>query len=667
MFNLKNKAKMSKEKKHEKAKHHNHHKMMMKDFKKRFIISIFLTIPILILSPLIQQFIGIEITFKGSNYILFILSSFIFFYGGWPFLKGLYDELKEKSPGMMTLIAVAISVAYFYSSAVVFGLAGNFFFWELATLIDVMLLGHYVEMKSVMGASNALEKLAELMPDTAHRKKNGKTEDVKLSEVKKGDILLIKPGEKIPSDGVIIEGKSNINESMLTGESKPVNKKKGDKVIGGSINGDGSLEIKVEKTGKDSYLSSVIDMVSKAQESKSKTQNLADKAAFYLTVIALSVGTITLISWLLYGQSFVFAIERMATVMVITCPHALGLAIPLVVAISTTLSAKNGLLIRNRTPFENSRKITTVIFDKTGTLTKGTFGVTKINSINKKYDEEKIIKIAASLEQDSEHPIAKGILEKADNMKIKLSKVTNFENIKGEGVNGKVNKKDVKIVSPGYIKNKKIKIPKKIKSNKEEGTQIFVLIDDEIIGSIVLSDEIREDSYDAIKELKEQNIKCWMLTGDTKEVAKKVSEELNLEGYFAEVLPDEKQEKIKELQDKNEFVAMTGDGVNDAPALAQADVGIAIGSGTDVAAETADIVLVNSNPKDVTNLIKFGKATHKKMIQNLFWATGYNVIALPLAAGILYNQGIIISPAIGAALMSASTVIVAINAKLLHI
>ncbi len=647
--------------------HHDHHKMMMKDFKKRFIVSIILTIPILVLSPLIQQFLGIEITFKGGNYILFILSSYIFFYGGWPFLKGLYDELKEKSPGMMTLIAVAISVAYFYSSAVVFGLEGKFFFWELATLIDVMLLGHWIEMKSVIGASNALEKLAELMPNIAHRKKDGKTEGVKLSEIKKGDTLLIKPGEKIPSDGIIIKGKSYINESMLTGESKPVQKKKGDKVIGGSINGDGSIEIKVEKTGEDSYLSKVINLVSQAQKSKSKTQHLADKAAFYLTIIALSVGTITLLSWILYGESFVFSIERMATVMVITCPHALGLAIPLVVAISTSLSAKNGLLIRNRTPFENSRKITTVVFDKTGTLTKGTFGVSEIKSANKKYDKKKIIQIAASLEQNSEHPIAKGILEKAKNMKVKILKVGDFENIKGEGVKGKVQKKNIKIVGPNYLRNKKIKIPKNLKSYETEDTIVFLLINNKPIGLITLSDEIRKESYKAIKQLKKENIKCWMLTGDNKGIAKKVSDKLKLDGYFAEVLPDEKQEKIKELQNKGEFVAMTGDGVNDAPALAQADVGIAIGSGTDVAAETADIVLVNSNPEDVTQLIKFGKATHKKMKQNLFWATGYNVIAIPLAAGILYNQGILISPAVGAALMSASTVIVAINAKLLHI
>lgn len=651
----------------EKGDHHkNHHKMMMQDFKKRFKVSLILTIPVLILSPLIQSFFGFEITFTGLNYVLFFLSTIIFFYGGWPFLKGVYNELSEKSPGMMTLIAVAISVAYFYSSAVVFGLPGKFFFWELATLIDVMLLGHYIEMKSVIGASNALEKLAELMPDIAHRIKDGVIEDVKLSEISKGDHLLVKPGEKIPSDGVITKGSSNINEAMLTGESKPVSKKEEDEVIGGSINGDSSIEIEVKKTGEESYLSKVINMVSEAQESKSKTQLLADRAAFYLTIIALSVGSLTFFTWLILGKSYVFSIERMATVMVITCPHALGLAIPLVVAISTTLSAKNGLLIRNRSSFENARKITTVIFDKTGTLTEGIFGVTSIKSLHDGYDENKIIKIAASLEKHSEHPIAQGILIKADEKEISLDEVSDFKNLKGEGVIAQLNDDIVRIVSPGYIKKHDIDIKDEFEIEVKGQTTIFVLVNDEPIGIITLSDKIREESYDAIKRLRNEEIKIWMLTGDNESIARKVSDELELDGFIAEILPDEKQKKVKEFQSDGEFVAMAGDGVNDAPALAQADVGIAIGSGTDIAAETADIVLVNSNPQDVTSLIDFGKTTHKKMIQNLFWATGYNVIAIPLAAGVLLNQGIIISPAVGAALMSVSTVIVAINAKLLR-
>ncbi len=644
----------------------NHHKMMLQDFKKRFIVSIFLTIPILVLSPLIQRFLGFELVFEGRNILLFILSSIIYFYGGWPFLKGIYNELSEESPGMMTLISVAISVAYLYSSAVVFGLPGKFFFWELATLIDVMLLGHYIELRSVIGASNALEKLAELMPNTAHKLINDETKEVNLSELSKGDKVLIKPGEKIPSDGIVVKGKSFVNESMLTGESKPVSKNVDDEVIGGSINGDSSLVVKVEKTGKDSYLSKVINLVSQAQESKSKTQLLADKAAFYLTVIALSVGSLTLIIWLLLGKSFVFSIERMATVMVITCPHALGLAIPLVVAISTTLSAKNGLLIRNRSAFESARKITAVLFDKTGTLTEGSFGVTNIISLTNDADEKKIIEIAASLEKQSEHPIAKAIIDKAKEINVKLEEVSDFENITGEGIKGKIGKDIIKIVSPGYLNKKKIDFDESNLLELNHDTIIFVLVNETPIGIITLSDQIRKTAFDAINQLKKNNVKVWMLTGDNEQSAKKIAEKLQLDGYIAGILPDEKQEKVKEFQSNDYFVAMTGDGVNDAPALAQADVGIAIGSGTDIAGETADIILVNSDPLDVTNVITFGKVTHKKMIQNLFWATGYNVIAIPLAAGILFPQGILISPAVGAALMSVSTVIVAINAKLLR-
>jgi Cu2+-exporting ATPase len=638
---------------------------MVQDFKQRFIISTVITIPILALSPLIQQFLGITLVFFGSDFILWGLSSFIFFYGGWPFLKGIVDELKKKQPGMMTLIALAIFVAYGYSSAVVFGLEGKYFFWELATLIDVMLLGHWIEMKSVMGASRALEKLAKLLPDTAHLIQNGETKDVKISEIKKGDRILVKVGENIPADGIIQKGSSYLDESMLTGESKPVQKKEGNKVIGGSINGDNILEIKVEETGEDTYLNKVIKLVENAQKSKSKTQRFADKAAKWLTIIALSAGGITLIIWLFVGPDFAFAIERMATVMVITCPHALGLAIPLVIAVSTSLSAKNGLLIRNRTAFENSRNISVILFDKTGTLTEGTFGVSSIQSFNEKDSEEDILAIAASIENKSQHPIAKGIVDKAKEQQIKLLEVSDFSVMKGKGVEGTVKGKSYQLVSQQYLDENNIDTPED--AIDDIGTQVYILSDDKAVGMIILSDKIREDSYEAVKKLQEAGIKCMMLTGDNKKIAKAVSEKLNLDGYFAEVLPDKKQEKVKEMQKQGEFVAMTGDGINDSPALAQADVGIAIGSGTDIAAETADIILVNSNPKDVTSLILFGKATYKKMLQNLFWATGYNAVAIPLAAGALYGYGILISPAVGAALMSLSTVIVAINAKLLRI
>jgi Cu2+-exporting ATPase len=653
----------------DKAQHDkmSHHKMMIQDFKKRFYISIIVTIPMLILSPTIQGWLNFQLIFPGRDYILLGLACFIYFYGGWPFLKGLVKEVKEKSIGMMTLIAVAISVAFIYSGAVVIGLQGQPFFWELATLIDIMLLGHWIEMRSVVGASKALEELAKLMPSEAHLIKDGEIIDVDIQELEKGDTVLIKPGEKIPSDGIITEGSSYIDESMLTGESIPVEKNVGDELIGGSINGDGSLQLRVKSTGEDSYLSKVINMVRQAQAAKSRTQRLADKAAMWLTVIAITVGVATLIAWLIISNDIQFAIERMATVMVITCPHALGLAIPLVIAVSTTLSAKNGLLIRNRTAFEQSRKITTVVFDKTGTLTEGKFGVNKIQSFDDKYNENEILRLAAALEGRSEHPIAKGIVSKAKELELDIYESSNFEAVKGKGVFGEANGKAIKIVGPNYLKENNISVPNNLES-ESIATIVFVLIESKnLIGAIYLSDKIRKDSYEAIKELQKEGIKCWMLTGDNERVAKKVSEELKMDGYFAEVLPDEKLNKIKELQSKGEFVAMTGDGINDAPALAQADVGIAVGSGTDVAAETADIILVESNPKDVTSLIKFGKATHKKMIQNLLWATGYNILAIPLAAGILIGLGIVISPAIGAILMSISTVIVAINAKFLKI
>jgi Cu2+-exporting ATPase len=644
--------------------HHDHHKMMIEDFKKRFWVSLILTIPVLLLSPMIQQWLGLDWQFSGDKYLLFALSSILFFYGGYPFLKGLADELKQRAPGMMTLIAIAITVAYAYSTAVVFGLEGKTFFWELATLIVVMLLGHWIEMKSVLGASRALEKLMALMPDEAHLVHGDHIMDVKVSELKKKDIILIKPGEKIPADGVIIEGESNLNESMLTGESKPVSKKKGDSVIGGAINGNGSLKVKVEGTGEDTYLSKVITMVKEAQGRKSKTQKLADRAAFWLTIVALTVGFGTLAVWLILGKDFAFALERMVTVMVISCPHALGLAIPLVTAISTAVSAQNGLLIRNRTAFENARKITTLVFDKTGTLTTGEFGVNRYESIQEGLEHSELLRLASALEANSEHPIAEGIMKKVKELGIKTPNANNFKAITGKGVEASVDGQSVKVVSPGYLSEHHISIPDAAQNDGSE-TIVFVLINEELAGFIALADQIRPESASAIQTLHSNDIKTVMLTGDNKAVAEKVSKTLGMDDFYAEVLPDEKLQKIKELQDKNEYVAMTGDGVNDAPALAQANVGIAVGSGTDVAAETADIILVNSNPKDITNLILFGKATYRKMVQNLIWATAYNVMAIPLAAGVLYAWGIMISPAVGAALMSLSTVIVAINAQFL--
>jgi len=645
---------------------HNHHAMMIADFRKRFYLVLVLTIPILLLSTMIQHFIGVEWQFTGSSYILFALSTVVFIYGGWPFLKGLVTELKNKNPGMMTLIGFAISVAYLYSTATVFGLKGIDFYWELATLILIMLLGHWIEMKSIAGASKELELLVQLMPSDAHMVMGDKVQEVETASLKEKDIILVKPGEKIAADGIISEGESYLNESMLTGESKPVKKVNGDKVIAGSINGNGSIKVTVSHAAKDSYLSKVIRLVDDAQKAKSKTQLLADKAAKWLTLIALLSGIITFLYWHLTGQPLDFAIARMVTVIVICCPHALGLAVPLVVAKSTSLAAKNGLLIKNRTAFENSRKISIVVFDKTGTLTVGKFEVTKIVSLQKDLSENELIRLAAALEQKSEHPIASGILQKAKNLQLTIPETENFKAITGKGVEANVDGKQILVVSPGYLNENNINIPDDFKANDTE-TIVFVLINNTLSGYVALSDEIRPESADAIATLKGEKIKSILLTGDNKKVAKSVSETLGMDSFIAEVLPDQKLKKIKELQSNGEFVAMTGDGVNDAPALAQADVGIAVGSGSDIAAETAGIVLVNSNPKDIVSLILFGKATHRKMIQNLFWATGYNIVALPLAAGVLYSWGILLSPAVGAALMAVSTIVVAINASLLKV
>lgn len=644
--------------------HGEHHATMIEDFKKRFWVSLVLTIPVLILSPMIQELLHFTFVLPGNAYILLTISTVIYFFGGWPFIQGLYKEIKAKNPGMMTLIAIAISVAYLYSAATVFGLIGHEFFWELVTLIDIMLLGHWIEMRSILGASRALEFLIAMLPQTAHLVKDGNIIDVKLDTIQIGDTILIKPGEKVPADGKITDGLSYLNESMLTGESKPVKKTNGDTVIGGSINGNGSLKIQVQHTGKDSYLAKVINLVQAAQQTKSKTQNLADSAARWLTFIAIAIGTITFAIWLGLGKEISFALERMVTVMVISCPHALGLAVPLVIAISTTLSAQHGLLIRNRTAFENARKITTLVFDKTGTLTKGNFNVINYAALNKTYVAKEILRLAASIEQNSEHPIALGIVRAAKNNKLPLAKSENFYAIPGEGIKAQIDGKNIKIVSPNYLIANKIPFASGQLIN-HAATVVIMLINEEPIGSITLADEIRAESFAAINTFKKNHIKTVMLTGDNKEVAKAVSDKLGVDKFYAEILPHQKLDIIKELQNNNEFVAMTGDGVNDAPALAQADIGIAVGSGTDIAAETADIILVESNPKDIATLILFGKATYRKMIQNLIWATGYNIITIPLAAGILYNYGVVLNPAIGAILMSLSTIIVAFNAQAL--
>jgi Cu2+-exporting ATPase len=648
--------------------HHGGHAQMVADYRRRFWISLALTVPILALSPLIQDFFGFTgaLNFSGREYVLWALSSIVYFYGGYPFLRGIFGELRTRSPGMMTLIALAITVAYTYSSAVTFGLDGKPFFWELATLIDVMLLGHWMEMRSIMGASRALEELARLMPSVAHKQMaDGSVADVPLDELAMGDTVIIKPGERIPADGQVVNGESSINEAMLTGESLPVPKKAGSNAIGGAINGEGSLTVEVQKTGADSYLSQIITLVKEAQESKSRTQDIASRAALWLTIIAISVGAVTITAWLaIAGQEFDFALERMVTVMVITCPHALGLAVPLVVAVSTSISAGKGLLIRDRAAFERARNIQAIVFDKTGTLTEGRFGVTD-TIIFDGMDEKELLKYAASVEARSEHPIARGIVSSSG----KTYEVEAFKAIPGVGAQGLVNGRLVKVVSPGYLKENKIQMnDTRIEKLASQGkTVIIILIAEKPAGAVALADIIRPESKPAITRLKQMGIRCLMITGDNQPVARWVAKETGLDEYFAEVLPHEKAAKVKEIQARGLTVAMTGDGVNDAPALAQADVGIAIGAGTDVAVATADVILVRSNPLDVVSIVGLARATYRKMVQNLGWATGYNLVAIPLAAGVAYGTGILLSPAMGAALMSLSTVIVAINARLLKV
>ena len=650
------------------AGHHDHHAHMVEDFKRRFWVSLVLTVPILLLSPLIQSVLGLAdaLQFPGDLMALWGFSSVVFVYGGWPFLKGIYEELRDRQPGMMTLIAIAIATAYVYSSAVVFGLSGSIFFWELATLIDVMLVGHWIEMRSVMGASKALEELAKLMPQTAHRlTEEGDTEEVPLDALQHGDRVLIRPGEKIPADGDVVDGQSSVNEAMLTGESVPVPKEVGDEVIGGSINGEGALTVEVQKTGDEGYLSQVITMVEEAQATKSKTQDLANRAAVWLTGVALGGGALTMFVWsVIVGADFSYALERTVTVMVIACPHALGLAVPLVVAVSTALSAQNGLLIRDRTAFEAARNLNAVIFDKTGTLTEGRFGVTDTIAFGEMTEEE-VLRWAAAVESRSEHPIAQGIVEAVDDPPA----VDAFSSITGKGVEGRVDGKNVKVVSPGYLREQDITIPDdRYEALSGQGkTVVFVLVEGDLAGAVALADVIRDESKQAVAALKSMGIQAMMLTGDNRQVAQWVAEEIGLDDVFAEVLPDEKADKVREVQARGLTTAMVGDGVNDAPALATADVGIAIGAGTDVAVETADIVLVRNNPQDVTAILRLAQATYDKMVQNLWWAAGYNIVAIPVAAGVLFSWGVVFGPAVGAALMSLSTVIVAINARLLNV
>jgi Cu2+-exporting ATPase len=648
--------------------HHDHHTMMVKDFKRRFLISLVLLVPILALSPMIQEFFDLNLRFSGDLYILLTLSTLLFIYGGLPFFKGTFEEMKQKAPAMMSLIGLAIVVAYIYSAYTVIFQTGQDFFWELSSLISIMLLGHWIEMKSVLGASRALEELLKLMPEEAHViDQEGHINDISVTQVKVGMILLVRPGEKVPIDGKVIEGKSSVNESMLTGESVPVDKSPGDELIGGSINAEGSLKYEVTRIGDETFLSQVIKLVRDAQKTRSKTQRLADVAAKYLFYVALLGGISTFVIWMLLGKDIGFAMERAVTVVIISCPHALGLATPLVTAVSSSIGAKHGLLIRNRANFENARKINTIVFDKTGTLTKGEFGISKIEGLS--LSENELLSLAYAIENESEHPIAKAIVSTAKDKKVQLLKAKDIKAIPGKGLVGVIDQSTIEIVSPGYIKTLDISFDQtSYEALASQGnTVVFVLKDKQLMGYIALNDMIRETSKEAIETLKDMGIDSYMLTGDNQKVADEVAKKIGIQHVFAEVLPDQKSDKIESLTKEGRLVAMTGDGINDAPALAKAHLGIAIGAGTDVAIETADVILVKSNPMDVVNIIKLSKSTYKKMIQNLIWATGYNIIAIPLAAGVLSSIGILLSPAVGAVLMSLSTVIVAINARLLKI
>ncbi|MEM3518589.1 MAG: copper-translocating P-type ATPase [Nitrososphaerales archaeon] len=643
---------------------HAHHVHHVGDFKRRLWVSLILTFPILLFSEMIQMWLGLQwVKIPYQKQVLSLLSIVVYLYGGWPFLKGLYQEIKAKQPGMMTLVGTAISVALFYSLGTV-SIGGKDFFWELATLIDVMLLGHWIEAKSILGASMALEELIRIMPTNAHLVKDSEIIDVSVSQLSKGDIVLVRPGEKIPSDGIIIDGESFVNEALLTGESKPVNKKIKDRVVGGAINGEGILKVQIDKTGEETYLAQVINLVKQAQESRSRTQDLANKAAALLFYVALSVGIIAFITWSFFASSDV-ALERSVTVLVIACPHALGLAIPLVVSLSTSINAKNGILIRDRRAFEMVRNVDAVVFDKTGTLTLGKFGVSDVIAF---IPEEELLQIASSIEINSEHVIAKAIVEFAKNKGVKISQAKDFKALPGRGAYGNVEKRQVYVGNVNLLEDLRVEVKdSKIRELQEQGkTIVFVVIDEKLAGAFALADSIRGESYEAVKSLKENSIKVYMLTGDSEEAARWVAKELGIDNYFARVLPDKKAEKIRLLKEEGLKVAMVGDGVNDAPALVTADVGIAIGAGTDVAIESADIILVKNDPRDVVKVIDISRKTYSKMTQNLWWAAGYNIVTIPLAAGILSWLGINLPAALGALIMSLSTIIVAFNSQTLR-
>lgn len=642
-------------------------------FRNKFWLTLLLTIPTVVWSEMIQQWFGYAAPrFAGSAHVAAVFGTLVYFYGGWPFLHGGYRELRERLPGMMTLISLAITVAFLYSVAVTLGLvAGMDLWWELATLVVIMLLGHWIEMRSITQAQGALDELAKLLPDTAVRlDDDGDTSEVPVAALKRGDLLLIRPGASIPSDGVVKEGTSAVNESMITGESKLIGKKPGATVIAGTINGQGSLHIEVTGTGDETALAGIMRLVGQAQSSRSRAQALADRAAFLLTIIAIASATLTGIVWLAVGRPLDFTMERVVTVLVIACPHALGLAIPLVIAISTTLGARHGLLVRDRRGLEEARLLNAVVFDKTGTLTLGSHRVVTLHA-GEGISDHDALRLAAAVERDAEHPIAQALLTSAGEQGIDVPHAQDFASTPGRGVQAVVEGRPLQVGGPALLDRLAVTPPERLRQAAEtaaaNGQSATYLVEaDRVLAVFAIADAIRPESLEAVKRLHASGLEVAMLTGDAKAVADTVAKALSIDTVFAEVLPEDKVAKIEQLQAQGKRVAMVGDGVNDAPALLTADVGIAIGAGTDVAVEAGDVVLVRSDPRDVPTIIDLSKATYRKMIQNLWWAAGYNVVAIPLAAGVLANWGILLQPAIGAVLMSLSTIIVAINAQLLR-
>lgn len=647
-------------------KHAGHTPEMFRD---RFFVSLLLTLPILYFSEQLQDWFGYRAAqFPGSAWVNPVLGTILYFYGGLVFLKGALRELRARTPGMMTLIALGITAAYGYSLAVSLGLPGKPFYWELATLIDVMLLGHWLEMASVQAASRALEELSKLMPTTAHRILGDRIEDIPVSALKEGDLILIRPGEQVPADGVVVEGASTMNEAFLTGESRPVPKEPGDEVVAGAVNGEGALKVRVTRTGEATTLSQILRLVQEAQASRSRFQALADRAAGWLFYIALTLGTLTFLVWLALGRDFNFALSLAVTVVVIACPHALGLAIPLVTVNATALAARHGILVRNREAFERAREIRFVALDKTGTLTEGRFAVRAVYA--EEFSEEEVLSLAAALEAFSEHPLAQAIVEAAEGRGLPRPEVRDFQAVPGKGVEGTLEGKRYRVGRPEWAEELGLRVSEALKRGLQEaegrGESAVALMDEErVLAYFALADRIRPSAKEAVQRLKAMGLTPVMITGDAEAVAKTVAQELGIQRYHARVLPQDKARIVRELKTQGP-TAFVGDGINDAPALLEADLGIAIGAGTNVAIEAADLVLVESDPLDVVRALLLARATYAKMVQNLFWATGYNAIALPLAAGVAYPLGIVLSPAVGALFMSLSTVIVALNATLLR-